>query len=83
MTAAACQHRVNTPVHSPVRMHNHTNHYSVNDDNVNIKSGGRKEQEEEGSRERWAKNQLEIVIVSRKNGAIGRGNVQFNFDELH
>lgn len=55
MTAPACQHRVNTPVHSPVRMHNHADHYGVNGDNVNIKSGGREEEEEEGGGEMTSK----------------------------
>jgi len=57
-------------------MHNHTNHYSVNDDNANMKSGGREEEEMEYIRQR-----LNLVILN--NVATGRENVQFNFDQLH
>lgn len=47
MTAPACQQRVNIPVHSPIRMHNHTQSLQCQWQYRKYKEG-RKEEEEEG-----------------------------------
>lgn len=58
-------------------MHNHTNHYSVDDDNVNIKTGGRKEAEEKGNDRQSLSLESGIVIVRMNDIERGRKSVYY------